>query len=141
MLLSMSLKQKLVELRKERKLSQEDVAQSISVSKSQVSNWEQGKGNPSLENLLGLAKLLAVSTDYLLFDNVPREGMESINDLELYEYFRKAEALPKEQRDTVKDVIDGLVLRQKLKTIPETQSPRPHKDATAAPLRKVAGKR
>ncbi len=78
--LPMSFKQKLVELRKERKVSQDDVAKAIRVSKSQVSNWEQGKGNPSLENLLGLAKLFAVSTDYLLFDSVPREGMEVIND-------------------------------------------------------------
>jgi transcriptional regulator with XRE-family HTH domain len=135
----MSMKQKLVDLRKERKLSQDEAAKAISVSKSQVSNWEQGKGNPSLENLIGLAKLFSVSTDYLLFENIPREGMEVINDLQLYEYFRKAEGLADGQKETLKDVIDGLVLRQKIKTIPETQSPRAVKEA--APLRKVAGRR
>jgi transcriptional regulator with XRE-family HTH domain len=140
MLTFMILRQRLVDLRKEQKLSQDDVARAISVSKSQVSNWEQGKGNPSVENLIGLAKLFNVSTDYLLFDAVPREGREVINDLQLYEYFRKAEGLPSDQKATVKDVIDGLVLREKLKTIPETQSPRTPKEATTS-LRKIAGKR
>jgi transcriptional regulator with XRE-family HTH domain len=139
MLTFMILKQRLVELRKEQKLSQDDVAHAISVSKSQVSNWEQGKGNPSVENLIGLAKLFNVSTDYLLFDGVPREGREAINDLQLYEYFRKAESLPIEQKATVKDVVDGLLFREKVKGIPEAQTPKSQKSSLA--LQKIAGKR
>jgi transcriptional regulator with XRE-family HTH domain len=133
----MSLGQKLFDLRKERKLSQDDVGKAIQVNKSQVSNWEQGKGNPSVESLMGLAKLFAVSTDYLLFESVPREGVEAINDFELYEAFRRIELLPKERRRVVKEFLDAFIFRERVNEIPERKSDLPQ----AQPLRKVAGKR
>lgn len=136
----MNLTQKLFELRKERNLSQDDVGKAIGVYKSQVSNWENGKDKPSLESVVGLAKFFKVSTDYLLFENVPREGVEVINDLELYEYFRKAETLPEEDKHAIKKVVDAIVFKQKVNDIPESKPTRT-KQTQTAPLRKVAGKR
>lgn len=138
----MNLGKKLFELRKERNLSQDEVGKAIGVYKSQVSNWEQSKDKPSLDSLIGLAKFFAVSTDYLLFDNVPREGVEVINDLELYEYFRKAEALPEDDKQAVKKLVDAVVFKQKVNDIPEAKPTRVVKGtAPASALRKVAGRR
>ncbi|MGT2714551.1 helix-turn-helix domain-containing protein [Streptococcus pluranimalium] len=38
----------------------------IGISQSSYSNWENGNREPSLENVVRLAKLFGVTTDYLL---------------------------------------------------------------------------
>jgi len=137
----MSFGAKLFELRKERNLTQDEVGKAIGVYKSQVSNWEQEKDKPSLENLISLAKFFVVSTDYLLFENVPREGVEAIKDFELYEYFRKTEALPEEDRQAIKKLVDAIVFKQKVNEIPESKPSSAAKRTQSPPLRKLAGKR
>lgn len=138
---NMSFGSKLAAIRKEKHLSQSEVGKAIDVEKSRISNWENGKGNPSLENLMALCKVLGISIDYLVFDNVPREGVESINDFALYEYFRKTEILPEGEKETIKKVIDAVVFKYKVKEIPEADVPKPARHAEAKTLRKVAGKR
>lgn len=136
----MNLAKKLFELRKERKLSQDEVGKAINVNKSQVSNWEQNKGNPSLDSLVGLAKLFGVSTDYLLFDNVPREGFEAINDFELYQKFRDTEKLEPQDKKFVAHLIDLVLLKVKFKDVLKDEFSGDSKPEAPA-LRKVSGKR
>ena len=61
------LPQKLKALRVQYGFSQKQVAEKINVSPSIVSGYETGERTPSTENLLSLAYLYNVSTDYLLF--------------------------------------------------------------------------
>lgn len=51
-------------LRKEKKMSQEKLGSLLNISKVAVSNWENGKSFPTLDNLNELAKVLEVDTDY-----------------------------------------------------------------------------
>ena len=139
-LANMTFGEKLAGIRKERGFSQADVAQAIQVEKSRVSNWENNKGKPTLENMMALSKFLGVSIDYLVFDNVPPEGVEAINDFELYEYFRKTETLSPEKKTTIKDVIDSIVFRERVKEIPEAQMKR-SKESASQSLQKLAGKK
>ena len=53
-------------LRKELNLSQEEVAEKISLTRRQVSFLETGTYEPDLKTLIAIAKFFAVSTDYLL---------------------------------------------------------------------------
>lgn len=62
----MKLDEKLVHLRKEKGLTQLELAEAVKVSRQAVSKWESGGGIPSTENLLGLSELYGVSVDYLL---------------------------------------------------------------------------
>ena len=57
-------------LRRSLGLRQEDLAQALLVSKSAVGMYEQGRREPSLDRLVVLARLLGVSTDYLLTGRV-----------------------------------------------------------------------
>ena len=52
--------------RKKRKLTQEELAVKINVTKAAVSNYENGHSTPSNETLVALADVLDVDTDYLL---------------------------------------------------------------------------
>ena len=58
--------EKLKDARKEAGLSQEQLAQKLSVSRSAVAKWESDKGMPDVNNLKAMAQLLNISVDYLL---------------------------------------------------------------------------
>ncbi|MFD3012241.1 helix-turn-helix domain-containing protein [Streptococcus agalactiae] len=58
--------QKLKELRKEKKLTQTELASKLNISQKSYSNWETGKSEPNLENVVKLAKLFKTTTDFLL---------------------------------------------------------------------------
>ena len=62
----MSFAENLKLIRKERKLSQEELAEMIDVSRQAVSKWEQGDGYPEVEKLLLLSSKLSISLDNLM---------------------------------------------------------------------------
>ena len=62
----MSFSENLKSIRKERNLSQEDLAEILDVSRQAVSKWELGDGYPEVEKLLLLSRKLNVSLDYLM---------------------------------------------------------------------------
>jgi len=62
----MTIGQLLKSLRKERNLNLVDVEKATSIGKSSISEYENDKVSPSIDNLAILAKFYEVSTDYLL---------------------------------------------------------------------------
>ena len=66
----MSLAEKLVTLRKQKGLTQMDLAEQLNVSRQAISRWEVGAAVPSTDNLKVLSELYGVSVDYLLNDKV-----------------------------------------------------------------------
>ena len=61
----MIFSERLKTLRKEKKLTQKELAEQIGIKQNSYSDWETGKNEPSLENLIKLADLLEVSIDWL----------------------------------------------------------------------------
>lgn len=70
----MTFGEKLVTLRKEAGLSQEGLAEKLSVSRQAVSRWENEGILPDCGNLLELSRLFGVSADYLLNDDYRSDG-------------------------------------------------------------------
>ena len=66
----MSLAEKLVILRKQKGLTQMDLAEQLNVSRQAISRWEVGAAIPSTDNLKVLGDLYGVSVDYLLDDRI-----------------------------------------------------------------------
>ncbi len=67
--------EKLVELRTKRGVTQEDVAQSLSISNKTISKWENGASMPDLPMLIELSKYYGVTTDALLgLSEVKKQG-------------------------------------------------------------------
>lgn len=69
----MNLSQKIYQCRKQAGLSQEALAERLSVSRQAVSKWETGESVPEPAKLLALARAFGVTTDYLLDDGLPEE--------------------------------------------------------------------
>ena len=65
----MKLNEKLQELRKQKGLTQEELAAALYVSRTAISKWESGRGYPSIESLQALAKFFSVTVDELLSTN------------------------------------------------------------------------
>ncbi|HZK34458.1 MAG TPA: helix-turn-helix domain-containing protein [Bacillota bacterium] len=64
----MTFGEKLKKARKKAGLSQEQMAEKITVSRSAVAKWENNNGMPDINNLKALSQLLEISIDYLLDD-------------------------------------------------------------------------
>lgn len=62
----MDFQDKLKELRKNRGLTQEELAQALFVSRTAISKWESGKGYPNIDSLKAISKYFCVSLDDLL---------------------------------------------------------------------------
>lgn len=76
------LGQRLQEQRRLKNLSQKEVAKSIGISASIVSNYESGERTPSVEILIALARLYHCSTDYLLgFDQTDKDRLLDVSML------------------------------------------------------------
>ena len=62
----MEFHEKLQELRKNRGLTQEELAEALYVSRTAISKWESGRGYPSIDSLKEISKFFSVTIDDLL---------------------------------------------------------------------------
>lgn len=62
----MILADRIVELRKKKGWSQEELAEAAGVTRQSVSKWESAQSTPDLDKILKLAEIFGVTTDHLL---------------------------------------------------------------------------
>ena len=62
----MEFNEKIQELRKQKGLTQEELAEKLYVSRTAISKWESGRGYPNIESLKAIAKFFSVTVDELL---------------------------------------------------------------------------
>ncbi len=83
---------KIYQLRKERNVSQETLAEALDVSRQSVSRWESGSNIPEMAKIIEIAKYFEVSVSYLLDGETGSEG--DVNNSEkveqLFESFTKS---------------------------------------------------
>ena len=58
-MLIMEFNEKLQELRKQRGLTREELAEGLYVSRTAVSKWESGRGVPNIESLKAISKFFS----------------------------------------------------------------------------------
>lgn len=75
----MSFSEKLRSLRKERGLSQEQLAELLDVSRQSVSKWESGQTFPEIDKLIILSDVFKVTIDDLLKGQSP-QSIEDTDD-------------------------------------------------------------
>lgn len=119
MIKKVSFSERLTSLRKEKELSQYELADLLGYSRGQIGNYEQGTREPDHSTLEKIADFFNVSIDYLLGKSNVRESadkvLEKSNDNEYtialhdnkgYDY-----NLPEEARQEINDFIE--FVRQK----------------------------
>ncbi|QVK19643.1 helix-turn-helix transcriptional regulator [Mycoplasmatota bacterium] len=77
-MVNLNLQDNLKKLRKEKKLSQEQLAEKLNISRQAISKWESGKAYPDIDNLISLKDIFKVSLDELVV-NEKMDKEKSIN--------------------------------------------------------------
>lgn len=78
----MNLGNNILKLRKEKHLSQEQLAEKINVTRQTISNWENGKFYPDIDSLVNLSKFFNVSLDVLLsYDDKVLDYLKDSTDI------------------------------------------------------------
>lgn len=62
----MKLSERLISLRKQKGISQEELANELGISRQSVSKWESEQTTPDLDKIVFLSEFYSVSTDYIL---------------------------------------------------------------------------
>jgi transcriptional regulator with XRE-family HTH domain len=102
--------ERLASLRKERGLTQQALAELVSMHISQIRRYESGQSQPTLEAIRKLAVALSVSADMLLFEKDERGP-----DDELKLQFEAASRLGPEEKKVILSVIESIILRNTMK--------------------------
>jgi len=90
----MELSKKLQELRKQKGITQDELAKLLFVSRTAISKWESGRGFPNIESLKAISKFFSVSIDELLSGE---------------ELLVIAEKDNREKEGTIRDLVFGLL--------------------------------
>ena len=90
----MEFNEKLQELRKQKGLTQEELAEDLYVSRTAISKWESGRGYPNIDSLKVIARFFEVTIDELLSGD---------------ELLTIAEEDTKQKERTVRDLVFGLL--------------------------------
>ncbi len=110
----MSFGKNLARFRKEKGLTQEDLVKHSGVAISQIRRYEADKSSPTLEVITKLAKALGVSLDELVFDKTTGVAAGKIMDRELLEQFEMVSALEEEERQAVKRILEGIIVKNQV---------------------------
>ena len=86
----MTFGENLINLRKQNRMTQEEVAEKLEITRQTVSNWELDQTKPDLEQLKGLSKLYKISIDKLADNNIKEFLTEDVsNSKKLERLFHK----------------------------------------------------
>nr|WP_084178174.1 helix-turn-helix transcriptional regulator [Clostridium sulfidigenes] len=80
-MVTLNFKENLKKLRKEKNISQEQLAEKLNISRQAISKWESGKAYPDIDNLILLRDIFNVSLDELMVNEKTDKG-KSINQEE-----------------------------------------------------------
>lgn len=78
----MEFNNKLYSLRKQKGLSQEELANRLNVSRQTISKWEVGDSTPDMEKLIAISDLFEISLDELVTGKPAAFTKESIAEIE-----------------------------------------------------------
>jgi transcriptional regulator with XRE-family HTH domain len=102
----MIFQERLATLRKERKLTQQALADAVGVHISQIRRYEAGETQPALDVIRKLAVALSVSADVLVFDKDERGPDDDFRmRFEALSQFTPAEKM------VAKEILDSLILK------------------------------
>lgn len=101
--------QRIRDLRKQKRMSQTELAKSAGVSQTTVTAWETGKAEPSSSAVARLADIFNVTTDYLL--GRPNKQETKKNDVELSDddviMTWRGKPLSDEDRELIRRIMNG----------------------------------
>lgn len=98
----MNIGERIIALRKEKAISQGELAQKMGVSRQAVSKWEQGLSSPDTAKLIQLAQILGTEVEYLATGTHPEPRDLVLNVVETVERVEERVVVRHAKRKPVK---------------------------------------
>ena len=108
-----ALGKRIKRLRKEKSLTQKQLAKEIGTSPAQLNKYEGGFNAPPVERLLLLAEVFDCSIDYLITGN-DEMSQAPINNQRLAHRFKVIDELAREEKEVIITVLDAMITKSKI---------------------------
>lgn len=120
--MNIEIADRLVKLRKQKGLSQEELADKLGLSRQAVSKWERAEASPDTDNLICLAKLYGISLDQLLntdddLDTIVNEQVKKDDEVEEEKVEETTTSGEKVNKDKVHIDKDGIHIESEDQTV------------------------
>jgi transcriptional regulator with XRE-family HTH domain len=102
----MSIAKRLANIRKDKGLTQQALADAIGLHVTQVKRYEGGQSQPSLEAIKKIAKTLRVTTDSLIF-----EAEELMPEADLALQFQAITQMNTDEQAVIKQLLEGMIIK------------------------------
>jgi len=105
------------ELRRQKNLSQAELGKLVDVHLTHIGRYERGISRPSAFTLKKIAEVLGVTTDYLIEGETDDIARAKLEDRELLNMFQQVAALPDEDKNIIKKLIDAFLTKKKVQDL------------------------
>lgn len=100
---------RIAELRKAKNLSQQDLADTIKISRAQMNRYESQAVQPPADVLNKLAKVLDTTVDYIINGATEAKAKAQLKDSKVLEQFKEVDGLPDTEKNIVLKVVSALI--------------------------------
>ena len=115
------LGQRIKQLRKDKGLTQKELAKRIELSHAQLNKYESGFNAPPIDRLVSLAETLDTSLDYLILGD-EKEQQPPIHNTRLVQRLKVIEGFESEDRETVIKLLDAMIAKHNMESTVKSMS-------------------
>lgn len=105
------------DLRKQKNLSQSELADKVGISYAQIGRYETKGSQPPAETLKKIADALSVTPDFLIYGTSGEKAKTKLKDADLIQQFQAIEAMDEEDKNVVKKLIDAFITKKQLQKL------------------------
>lgn len=102
----------LKQIRISRDISQGELAERMGIHPTHISRYERNLTVPSVDVVKKLADILEVTTDALVYGSADEKAQSKLEDSELLNMFKKAQALNESDRNCVKSLLRAFIFQR-----------------------------
>lgn len=103
---------KLKALRKQKRLTQKELAATLDIGISQLNKYESGMHMPPIEKLIQLSTIFDTTLDYLVKGR--QTDITELHNSKFIKRFRELEHFDTEEQDAVLKILDAMIMKNKM---------------------------
>jgi len=104
-------------LRREKGFSQTELANKVGITYAQIGRYEIKGAQPAADILKKIADAFDTTSDYLMNGSKNDKAVATLNDNELLQQFKEVDLMNKDDKDTVKKLIDAFITKAKIRKL------------------------